>query len=87
MNDNFQKKLEDLIKRENPFNGAVLAEWRKQLNDFNAGAAVCPLPNFRMKNGLPSIRRSMRQRDWVCISNYCQIHFVVIHERLFGFCF
>ena len=48
MNDNFQKKLEDLIKRENPFNGAVLAEWRKQLNDFNAGAAVCPLPNFRM---------------------------------------
>jgi len=43
-----QKELEDLIKSGNPFNDAVLSDWRKQLDDFNASAAVCPLPNFKM---------------------------------------
>lgn len=41
-------QLEALVKPENPFTNDVLLDWRKQLDDFNAGAEECPLPNFRI---------------------------------------
>lgn len=42
------RELQSIIDGGNPYTEQLLNAWRKQLDDFNAGAAVCPLPNFRM---------------------------------------
>lgn len=42
------RELQSIIDGGNPYTEQLLNAWRKQLDDFNAGAAVCPLPNFRI---------------------------------------